>query len=46
MMLSPYGSDVSGDRARLHESHRAMAVAVAVANSVDPDDPALGPCRP
>lgn len=33
---------VHDDGRPLHESYRAMAIA----NGVDPDDPAIGPCRP
>lgn len=37
-----YQGDVTDGGHELHDSYRAMAVA----NGVDPDDPALQPCRP
>lgn len=36
-----YGMDVTDGGHDLHEDYRAMAIA----NGVDPDDPALRPCR-
>lgn len=40
-VVGKYKHDVSDDGHELHDNYRAMAIA----NGVDPDDPALAPCR-